>query len=132
MKVCCHRWRISAFSVKIVTSVHGIVCPTLDDDMADNASAISSSRPGSPTETDTPGPLEFQSNLARTAPYRFHWDAASRRPGPPSVSEGTESRADFLDIASRNDLMLSLTASNASLPHNWSSTQHGFNGKHCS
>lgn len=103
----------------------------------DSTSVVSSSRPTSPSpsnpaENDSVGPLP--SRRAAPGPYRFHWDpTASRRQGPPSVSEGTESRLDFsLDVApSKIESIFDTASGSTALPQTWSSSQHGFNGELC-
>ncbi|KAG9041663.1 hypothetical protein FS837_011927 [Tulasnella sp. UAMH 9824] len=99
----------------------------------DSTSVVSSSRPTSPSpsnpvENDSVGPLPGR--RAAPGPYRFHWDpTASRRQGPPSVSEGTEGRLDYsLDVAPNKIESIFDTASGSTaLPQAWSSSQHGFN-----
>ncbi|KAI0371696.1 Vps54-domain-containing protein [Pilatotrama ljubarskyi] len=69
-------------------------------------------------------------SASRPAAYRFHWDPATRRPGPGSVSETTEGRGDYFgkdapyDVYNNGSLAsLALGA----LPPEWSSSRHGFN-----
>ncbi|KAI6028484.1 Vps54-like protein-domain-containing protein [Pisolithus orientalis] len=86
----------------------------------------SPSRPGSP-----PGPLPDPSSSAPD-PFRFQWDAASRRGGGPgSVSEMTEGRGggDYFGMAPRIDIhsTSSISLPLGALPLDWSSSTQGFN-----
>ena len=91
--------------------------------MSDRAS--SSTRPASPV-----GELP---NIPSARPFRFAWDAANRKPGPPSVSETTEGPGDYhtpmtaptaFEMPNTSVQSLSLGA----LPSEWSSSRHGFHG----
>ncbi|TFK92261.1 Vps54-domain-containing protein [Polyporus arcularius HHB13444] len=84
--------------------------------MSDYAS--SPSRPASPV-----GELP---SFTASRSYRFNWD--NKRPGPGSVSETTEGRADYFAGNVPYDVYnnASLT-SLGTLPAEWSSSRHGFN-----
>ena len=89
--------------------------------MSDYASTPS--RPGSPVG-DLP-------SFAASRSFRFNYD--QRRPGPGSVSETTEGRGDYLAHNAPYDVFnnASLTSlALGSLPSEWSSSRHGFNGAH--
>ncbi|OCH88200.1 Vps54-domain-containing protein [Obba rivulosa] len=85
--------------------------------------ASTPSRPASPVG-DLP-------NFSAVRPYRFTWDAANRRPGPGSVSETTEGKADYFAAnAAPYDLYGNTSFTSlplASLPAEWSSVKYGFN-----
>ncbi|KAI6022748.1 Vps54-like protein-domain-containing protein [Pisolithus marmoratus] len=86
----------------------------------------SPSRPGSP-----PGPSPDPSSSA-PSPFRFQWDAASRkRGGPGSVSEMTDGRGggDYFGMAPRIDIpsISSVNLPLGALPSDWSSSTQGFN-----
>ncbi len=85
--------------------------------MSDYAS--SPSRPASPV-----GELP---SFTASRSYRFNWD--NKRPGPGSVSETTEGRGDYFTGNAPYDVYnnASLT-SLGTLPAEWSSSKHGFNG----
>ncbi|KAH7103996.1 Vps54-domain-containing protein [Auriculariales sp. MPI-PUGE-AT-0066] len=87
--------------------------------MADTASVSTPSRAPSPDLVLTARPQ---------APYRFNWDAASRKKGPSSVySETTDVRGDAIAPGVRTDLTANLSSlATASFPSEWSSTRHGF------
>lgn len=90
--------------------------------MDDVATEANTSRPGSPVSSLPELPT------TRPPVYRFNWDPSLRRTGPPSVSEATDNRADL--VSPTNDLLrFSNTSSlTLALPHDWSSSKHGFNG----
>jgi hypothetical protein len=78
---------------------------------------------GSVVEVHTP-----PTALPPTArPFRFTWDAVSKRAGPESVSGTTH--ADYFAAKAPH---LALSTSSAlplgALPQDWSSARHGFNG----
>jgi hypothetical protein len=86
-------------------------------------SVASTSRPGSPV----PPLPDF--NAAR--PYRFTWDASTRRPGPGSVSGTSEGRGgDYISykpsLGHFNFSTSSLTL--GAIASDWSSSKYGFNG----
>ncbi|KAG8904512.1 hypothetical protein FRB99_001645 [Tulasnella sp. 403] len=98
--------------------------------MADDASVVSSSRPPSPStpvaENDNVTPLPL--NRRAPGPYRFHWDPSAKRPGPPSISDATESRVDLsVDTSVKTESIFNVGAGSLALPPTWSSSQHGFN-----
>lgn len=90
--------------------------------MSDQQSEASTSRPGSPIP-----PLPEFSNAR---PYRFAWDAATRRPGPASVSGTSEGRGDYFAYrpALGNFNFSSASLAVGAIPSDWSSAKHGFNG----
>ncbi|KDQ07071.1 hypothetical protein BOTBODRAFT_39119 [Botryobasidium botryosum FD-172 SS1] len=85
------------------------------------------SRPSSPTSDVAP-------QAAHPSAFRFRWDAA-KHPGPPSISEATESRLDLDDEPTPRNLggLFPIpnpgisSPRNFSFPLSWSSNQHGFN-----
>ncbi|EGO21066.1 hypothetical protein SERLADRAFT_441455 [Serpula lacrymans var. lacrymans S7.9] len=82
----------------------------------------SPSRPASPV-----GALP---EIPTARPYRFAWDASTRRQGPGSVSETTEGRGgDYFTTPARLDFLntSSLNLTLGALPSEWSSSKHGFN-----
>ncbi len=90
--------------------------------MSDQQSVASTSRPGSPV-----GPLP---DFANNRPYRFAWDGAGRKQGPPSLSGTSEGRGDYFAY---KPTLGNLNFSSASLalgaiPQEWSSAKLGFNG----
>ena len=94
--------------------------------MSDQSSS-STSRPASPVASVP------EVTSPNTKPYRFNWETASFRNGPPSVS-GTsyyEGNADYITGRQPTNLfnmsLASLTL--GSLPSNWSSSVNGFHGK---
>lgn len=95
--------------------------------MADDESLESSSRPASPV-----GPLNNIPSTSRQQAYRFAWDSPHRRPGPPSVADTNDSRADFFNQAPKGSLFLGSSISLGGLgatPPEWSSSKHGLNGE---
>ena len=90
--------------------------------MSDQESVPSTSRPGSPV-----APLP---ELSAARPYRFTWDASTRKPGPASVSGTSEGRGDYISyrapLGQFNISASSLTL--GAIPPEWSSTKQGFNG----
>ncbi|CDO76445.1 hypothetical protein BN946_scf184781.g22 [Trametes cinnabarina] len=91
--------------------------------MSDYAS--SPSRPASPV-----GELPSFTASRAAAAYRFNWDAATRKPGPGSVSETTEGRGDYFASHAPYDLLNNrslATLAPGALPSEWSSSKHGFN-----
>lgn len=106
--------------------------------MADDAqSTVSSSRPPSPSTptNDTESIAPLPSRRTAPGPYRFHWDpTASKRQGPPSISDATESRADVASIDASipppkiESIFDSSLGPSSALPVTWSSSQNGFNG----
>lgn len=90
--------------------------------MDDVATEAPTSRPGSPT---APPPLP----TTRQPVYRFNWDPSLRRPGPGSVSEATDNRDDAYISPTGKFFPLNnnTSSSNLALPHDWSSSKHGFN-----
>ncbi|KZT39716.1 Vps54-domain-containing protein [Sistotremastrum suecicum HHB10207 ss-3] len=93
--------------------------------MADDESLESSSRPASPV-----GPLNNIPSTSRQHAYRFAWDSPHRRPGPPSVADTNDSRADFFNQAPKGSLFLGSSISLGGLgatPPEWSSSKHGLN-----
>lgn len=89
--------------------------------MSEQQSETSTSRPGSPV-----APLP---DFSTARPYRFNWDAASRKQGPPSVSGTSEGRGDY--FAYKPTLNIAFSSSSlglGSIPQDWSSAKHGFNG----
>ncbi|EJD05695.1 Vps54-domain-containing protein [Fomitiporia mediterranea MF3/22] len=87
----------------------------------DQQSVASTSRPGSPVP-----PLPDFSNAR---PYRFAWDAATRKADPASVSGTTEGRGDYFvykpSLSNFNFSSTSLAV--GAIPSDWSSAKHGFN-----
>lgn len=82
------------------------------------------SRPGSPI-----APLP-DIMTARPAAYRFNWDPASRKPGPGSVSETTEGRADYFSATPKVEIYgASTTNLLQDVTNEWSSSRHGFHGQ---
>ena len=92
--------------------------------MDDAATEANTSRPGSPNT-----PLAELPSPTRQPTYRFNWDPALRRPGPGSVSEATDNREEPHPSRRPNLLLLNNASSlSLALPHDWSSSKHGFNG----
>ncbi|KAI5124293.1 hypothetical protein M0805_008901 [Coniferiporia weirii] len=89
--------------------------------MSDEQSAASTSRPGSPV-----APLP---DFSGARPYRFAWDAASRRQGPASVSGASEGRGDYFAYrpALGNFNFSSASLALGAIPSEWSSARYGFN-----
>ncbi len=91
-------------------------------------SSATASRPPTPVTGDTAIP-------STAKPYRFNWEA-SRRPGPESVS-GTTSDGrghdDYFNaIPQLGNLHLNSSTTSlalGSVPTEWSSSRHGFNGE---
>ncbi|KAH7889569.1 Vps54-like protein-domain-containing protein [Phlebopus sp. FC_14] len=86
-----------------------------------------SSTPSGPASPVGPLP-DLSHPTAR--PFRFNWDAASRRRGPGSVSETTEGRGgDYFATPPRIDIPNTSTVNlvPGALPHEWSSSMQGFN-----
>ncbi|KXN92270.1 Vacuolar protein sorting-associated protein 54 [Leucoagaricus sp. SymC.cos] len=89
----------------------------------------SSSTPSRPTT-----PANATATQIPTArPYRFTWDASSRRPGPESVSGTTEGRGgDYFNQPTLTPFPLgalntsTTTLALGALPNEWSSSKHGF------
>ena len=88
----------------------------------DEQSVASTSRPTSPVP-----PLPDFSNVR---PYRFNWDAPTRKPGPASVSGTSEGRGDYFTYKPALGNFNFSTASLAvgAIPSDWSSARYGFNG----
>lgn len=82
----------------------------------------STSRPGSPV-----APLP---DFTSARPYRFTWDASTRKPGPASVSGTSEGRGDYISYRAQHgqfDISSSTLALGA-MPNDWSSSKQGLNG----
>jgi len=91
--------------------------------MDDIATEAPTSRPGSPVT------LQPQLPPTRQPVYRFNWDPSLRRPGPGSVSEATDNREDAYISPSADIFRFNNVSSmSLALPHDWSSSKHGFNG----
>ncbi|KIJ35763.1 hypothetical protein M422DRAFT_212551, partial [Sphaerobolus stellatus SS14] len=91
-------------------------------DVDDTASDTATSRPGSPV-----APLP-QLSSTRQQTYRFNWDPSLRRAGPGSVSEATDNREEAYIAPNGNIFRLNNVSSmSLALPHDWSSSKHGFN-----
>ena len=86
----------------------------------------------SPSRPASPVALLPDPPTARPLAYRFNWDPSSRRPGPASVSETTEGRADYFVSTPKVDIYgasSSTTTSQLSIVSSqWSSAKHGFHG----
>ena len=92
--------------------------------MDDVVTEANTSRPSSPVFQVPELPT------VRPPAYRFNWEGSSlRRTGPPSVSEATDNRGD-LHGSPKDDIFPSnnLSSLALALPHDWSSSKHGFNG----
>ncbi|THH06493.1 hypothetical protein EW145_g4050 [Phellinidium pouzarii] len=62
-------------------------------------------------------------------PYRFAWDAATRKPGPASVSGASEGRGDYFAYrpALGNFNLSSSSLALGAIPSDWSAAKYGFN-----
>ncbi|KAH9989086.1 Vps54-like protein-domain-containing protein [Russula compacta] len=84
----------------------------------------------SPSRPASPVALLPDPPTARPLAYRFNWDPSTRRPGPGSVSETTEGRADYFASTPKVDIYgasSSITTSQLGIvPSQWSSAKHGF------
>ncbi|KAF8511112.1 Vps54-domain-containing protein [Hysterangium stoloniferum] len=91
--------------------------------MEDAVTEAPTSRPGSPDRPVPPLPE------TRQPVYRFNWDPSLRRPGPGSVSEATERRDDTYGspAAAAAFHLNNFSSLSLALPHEWSSSKHGFN-----
>lgn len=87
---------------------------------------MSASIASSVTGTRPPTPTTAVPDVVR--PYRFQWDPSNRLPGPESVtSDGRGVDA----IPQLGNLNLNFSTANlalGSVPEEWSSAKHGFNG----
>ncbi|KAG6865930.1 hypothetical protein C0991_010431 [Blastosporella zonata] len=80
-------------------------------------------------ESTAPLPSPVSALPVTARPYRFTWDAATRRQGPESVSGTTDARggADYFAAQPRIGLYPStLTLAPNAIPQDWSSATHGF------
>lgn len=93
--------------------------------MDDQVTETNTSRPGSPVE-----PQNDQTTPRQQQPvYRFTWDPSLRRPGPGSVSEVTDNRYDAYGSSNVGAYRFgNLSSFSLAVPHEWSSSKHGFNG----
>jgi vacuolar protein sorting-associated protein 54 len=87
------------------------------------------SRPQSPVAS-----VYGVNDLPTSRPYRFVWDPSTRRPGPESVAGTTEGGRDYITGNGQYPLGVlnnpsSLNLELSSIPSEWSSAKHGFNGK---
>ncbi|GJJ12553.1 hypothetical protein Clacol_006796 [Clathrus columnatus] len=93
--------------------------------MDDEITETNTSRPGSPVDTrndSTTTPRQQQ------LVYRFTWDPSLHRRGPRSVSEATDNRYDVYGASNADAYFLdNLSSFNLAVPHEWSSSKHGFN-----
>lgn len=88
----------------------------------DDVATEANSRPGSPVS-----PLP-ERPTTRPPVYRFNWDPSLRRAGPPSVSEATDNRTEQYGSPNTDFPLRNVSSLGLTLPHDWSSSKHGFNG----
>lgn len=96
--------------------------------MDDQVTETNTSRPGSPVDPQN-DPARITPRQSQQPVYRFNWDPSLRRPGPASVSEATDNRYDVYNIPNAGEYRFSnLSSLSLAVPHEWSSSKHGFNG----
>lgn len=95
--------------------------------MDDQVTETNTSRPGSPIDPQN-DPNQITPRQSQQPVYRFTWDPSLRRPGPGSVSEATDNRYDAYNIPNAGEYRFSnLSSLSLAVPHEWSSSKHGFN-----
>lgn len=112
----------------LFTSAGKSISQSLLSCMDDQVTETNTSRPGSPVDLQN-DPAQITPRQSQQPVYRFTWDPSLRRPGPGSVSEATDNRYDAYNIPNAGEYRFSnLSSLSLAVPHEWSSSKHGFNG----